>query len=130
MQVDVHMTMASTAGELLAFEADAFLSRCMGNVALAERLLAKFQENSSRDLDSLEQAWGLRSGEQLRRLAHRLKGSSANMSALQIRRRAADIEALAVAERIDEIRQHLDQLHDDWGVFVESARSHGFRAVS
>lgn len=100
---------------------DELLERCMGNIEFAERVLSKFVNRFDEDLAELEKDLELEDSEGIVSVAHRLKGSSANVGAHGLRDRAAAIEAMARAQRTSEIRSGLDQLRDEWFRFVESA---------
>jgi HPt (histidine-containing phosphotransfer) domain-containing protein len=69
-------------------------NRCMGNIDLVQRILEKFQQQLPEELAELERVLELNDAEQIARAAHRIKGTSANMSAEGLRRTAAEIETL------------------------------------
>jgi two-component system, sensor histidine kinase and response regulator len=73
---------------------DALLQRCMGDREFADRILAKFQDRVGTDLDQLEQDLTAGDTEQVVRLAHRLKGAAANLSARALQEVASRLEAL------------------------------------
>jgi len=102
---------------------DELLARCMGNIEFAERVLTKFQQCFGEDLAQLEQELFSENVEEIARVAHRLKGASANAAAPALREQAADIEDLARARKITEIPPHLEQLQGAWSQFVEEAAS-------
>ncbi|MEN6493785.1 MAG: Hpt domain-containing protein [Thermoguttaceae bacterium] len=97
------------------------LNRCLGDLALVERVLAIFQSRFDADLEELERAVEANDLEQITRVAHRIKGASANMAAHGLRQRAASIEELARRQVLAEIPPHLQGLHAEWARFVESA---------
>ena len=106
---------------VLAF--DELVERCMGNLDLAERVLAKFEQSFGGDLEQLENLLQSESSEQIALIAHRLKGASANVGAPGLRDGAAQIESLARAERVGEIPPCIEQLRGEWLRFMESVES-------
>ncbi len=114
--------------EVLAF--DELVERCMGNIEFAERVLSKFLESFNDVLSDLEAKLDSENPEEIARVAHRLKGASANVGAHGLRDQAAGIESLARAERTSEIRPCLEQLRTEWSRFVESASSLNLSAGS
>jgi CheY-like chemotaxis protein/HPt (histidine-containing phosphotransfer) domain-containing protein len=76
---------------------DSLLLRFQGNAAMAERLLGKFQNQLGDQISSLRESLARRDGEGFTRLAHNIKGASANMSAERVRDAARDLEQLGEA---------------------------------
>jgi HPt (histidine-containing phosphotransfer) domain-containing protein len=107
-----------TDHEPTCFDYEQLLARCMGNIEFAERVLDKFQQRFAGDLDELDRLLEARQSEGLARLAHRLKGASANVSAPRLQARAARLEELARAERLDEACPVLEELRGEWSQFV------------
>ena len=101
------------------------LARCMGNIEFMERVLSRFREHFGEDLAELEEGLDATDGGQIARVAHRLKGASANVGAAGLRERAAEIERLGRARRFSEIPPCVDQLRGEWDRFVSSATSFG-----
>ena len=94
------------------------LARCLGNSDFVQRVLRKFQERCDEDLAALEQALINADTELVARLAHRLKGASANASALRLREHAAAIEDAARRRALGAIPQRLDELRHEWDRFT------------
>ena len=109
--------------EVSAFEFDELLERCMGNLEFVERILSKFQRRFGENLEELEKALDAEDAEQLVRLAHRLKGESANMAARGLRDQAAKIERLGRDGRVCEVGPCLAGLRAEWSQFAESVAS-------
>jgi len=108
-------------GDPSVLAVDELLERCMGNIEFAERVLSKFLLRFDDDLIELEKGLEAEDSEEIARVAHRLKGASANVGAHTLRDRAAGIETLARAGQTSEIRSGLKELRDEWFRFVESA---------
>lgn len=86
----VTATEKDSADELL--NPQVLVERCMGNLSLAQRLLARFADSGRQDCDQLEAA--LRAGDlsSLATVAHRLKGSSATIGSNHMAQLASLIE--------------------------------------
>jgi two-component system sensor histidine kinase/response regulator len=74
---------------------DALVDRCMGNVPLAERLVAKFRTQAEADLNALRDAIASGDKDNTAFHAHRMKGAAANLSAEKIRSAAAIVDSKA-----------------------------------
>jgi HPt (histidine-containing phosphotransfer) domain-containing protein len=90
------------------------LERCMGNIELAERVLAKVESQFEADIAELERAYAERNGKLMAGIAHRLKGSSSNVAAHDLQRCAAEIEELARRESLVEFPAQLEKLRGEW----------------
>jgi len=99
------------------------IARCLGNIEFVERVLAKFQQHFGEDLEELERALPGGDAETIGRIAHRLKGASANVAARGLQARSAAIEDLSRWRRIAEIPPCVEDLRDEWSRFQESAAS-------
>ena len=84
-------------------DVEQLLDRCMGNVEFVERVLTKFHERFSDDLEQLERDVQAGAGESVAALAHRLKGSAANVAAPELHRITAQLEELGRSPRMAEI---------------------------
>lgn len=109
---------------------DDLLTRCLGNLEFAERVLSMFQERGDEDLAGLERAVAARDADEVAILAHRLKGASANASAPGLQARAAEIERAARNESFSEIPARLVDLRHEWREFTSAVSLLGSRAES
>ena len=100
------------------FDMEDLLARCLGNFDFVQRVLNKFQERCDEDLAALEQAMVNADTELVARLAHRLKGASANASALRLREHAAAIEDAARRRALGAVPQRLGELRQEWDRFT------------
>ena len=98
---------------------DKLLHRCMGNMDLVQRVLAKFQHRLPAELAELEQAFADNNAEHVARVAHRVKGTAANISAEELHRTAATITELSRAGRLVELGKYLTQLRSDWQRYLD-----------
>ena len=104
-----------------ALDFEELVERCMGNLEFAERVLGRFQERFGEDLAALEAEVTEQRSEEIARLAHRIKGASANVAAPGLCTQASTVEELARASQVGEIPPHLDQLKAEWLRFQQSA---------
>ncbi len=104
------------------FDREDLLARCLGKIELAERVLEKFESRFDLDFCELQQALELEDSETIARVAHRLKGASANVAAGRLRAKAARIEELARHDGLKEIPERLEGLRNEWHCFAEQAR--------
>lgn len=74
---------------------ESLVRRCMGNEAFAERLLRTFVNELPEQLRQLSEAASSGDYEAVARLAHTLKGSAANTSAVAVRQAVASLEQSA-----------------------------------
>jgi len=96
-----------------AFDMDALLSRCMGDVEFRESLLAKFPEQADIGMRRIADALKAGDATQLARAAHALKGTAANLSAPSVQRLAARIEVLGNASALTEAQRLADELREE-----------------
>jgi HPt (histidine-containing phosphotransfer) domain-containing protein len=94
------------------------LDRCLGNLEFAQRVLAKFEARFGDDLRQLERDQEAEAAEAIARVAHRLKGSAANVAAKDLERISARIEELGRLGRLSEIPERLEELRGEWSHFV------------
>ena len=90
------------------------LERCLGNEALARRILERFETEFSTSLDELAGLFQEESREQLGRLAHRLKGAAANVAATRLSQRLSTVQDLIESEPIETIAAEVDSLHREF----------------
>ena len=109
----------SSRSEVLNYQE--LVQRCLGNLALAERLLARFQDRFEADLMELEKVVVAGRGVEIAQVAHRMKGAAASMSASRLRELAAHIEALGRADQNEDAVSGLEQLRREWKRYRESA---------
>jgi HPt (histidine-containing phosphotransfer) domain-containing protein len=104
------------------------LARCLGNLEFAQRILGKFQERCDEDLEALEKAVFARDIDSVARLAHRMKGASANASALGLQKHASEIERAARHQALEEVPASLESLKREWVRFSEVVSEFGSSA--
>ena len=106
--------------EARALNVEDLMTRCMGNIEFAEHILATFQALGDEALADLEQAMAAEDAESLSRLAHRLKGASANVAAPGLQAHAEAIERAARQSSLEEIPAHIENLRHEWSRFAST----------
>jgi CheY-like chemotaxis protein/HPt (histidine-containing phosphotransfer) domain-containing protein len=109
---------AGASDEIL--DVDGALGRMAGDRELLEEVARLFEEEGAKMLDALRQAVAAQDVPLLLRLAHTIKGSSANISALAVARAAEEIENLLrsgslkeLSGPIERLAIELDRLHTE-----------------
>jgi HPt (histidine-containing phosphotransfer) domain-containing protein len=128
MSEEAKMVHEEKQGTVPPLKHEELIARCLGNLDFAERVLTKFQERFEADLTELEAELVSGNTDRVARLAHRMKGASANTAATGLHTEASCIEELARSDQKEEISLRLGRLRSEWSRFVESAES--FRACS
>ena len=96
-------------------------NRCMGNAELMQQVLKMFTEQIPAEMQTIEKALELRNTEQIARVAHRVKGTSASVSAAGLMRAAAEIEDVSRAGRVGDLPAGIERLHDEWEKYLDCA---------
>lgn len=84
-------------------ECNELLERCLGNETLVQRVLKKFVDQVGTDLDLLVSAIAGQDVTESIRLAHKVRGTSLSVSALEMSKIAHDIELRAETANDDEL---------------------------
>jgi HPt (histidine-containing phosphotransfer) domain-containing protein len=93
--------------------------RCLGNLDLVERVLNKFEQRLPGELAELEQLLESADAAKIATAAHRIKGNSANVSAVGLARTAAAMEDHSRAGRVAELHSQMQDLRAQWARFVD-----------
>jgi HPt (histidine-containing phosphotransfer) domain-containing protein len=110
---------AASSSEVLDLEG--LRNRCMGNLDLVQRVLDKFQQRLPEELAELERMLELNDAEQVARVAHRIRGNSASVSAQGLQQAAAEIEDLSRMGRVTDVPVHVEHLRSEWQRYLEHA---------
>ena len=94
-------------------DADALLERCIGDIELVEELLSLFEAQAAEVSDEIEQSVRDGDAERLARLAHSLKGASANLAAGTVRELATRLEQIGQSGDLTEAAPCLAELRDE-----------------
>lgn len=117
---------AATQPEVL--DLDALVERCMGNIDFVQRILAKFQQRFPEDLAELERVLEIEDSGEVARVAHRIKGASATVSADGLQHAAAEIERLGREGRTADVPAGIEQLRRQWDRYLDHSASRSLTA--
>ena len=95
----------------------------MGNIQLAQRALGKFQQRMPQEITDLEKALELQDTDQIACIAHRLKGTSASISAIGLQQAAGELEDLGHAGRMAELPAGFERLRNEWERYNQAIAS-------
>lgn len=111
--------------EKAPFDGQELLTRCMGNRQFAERVLDKFLTRLEADVSELEQAIAEEDLTAVARVAHRIKGASANVAAHRLHECCAGLEQRALRQNVQHLAAELDALRAEQSRFAQCARLAG-----
>lgn len=95
------------------------LARCVGKKELVQKVLNAFIRQVHDDIPKLSSDLMTGDFEGAAKMAHRIKGSSANVAADSIRASAERIEQVAKDQQSQDIAPALAQLQEDWNQFLK-----------
>ena len=102
---------------------DSLLARCGGNPQLAEKVIGIFINQLNDDIPNLERLMQQRLARESAKIAHRIKGASANSGAEELCELAAKIEEHAAASEFVDAECRLSELKSQWREYVERAET-------
>jgi two-component system sensor histidine kinase/response regulator len=91
-------------------DCESLSERFMGDWDFVQVILGKFQEQVGTDLEQLEQNLLQHNAQQTAALAHRIKGAAANVSAVEVSRLAAELEAMGRAADLEQAGDRLARI--------------------
>lgn len=103
---------------VVSFDHERFLTRCLGNRGFAERMLTKFQELFAGDVAEIAEAGQRGDAEHVARVAHRLTGSLATLSAGRLREVLSVVEQQSRAGQLALLPQLLELVAVEWSLFL------------
>lgn len=104
-----------------ALNFDELRNRCMGNLNLVHRVLSKFQKRLPEELAEMNKALERGDMGRIAHIAHRVKGTSASVSAKGLALAAAEIEDLSRAGRATDIPARIEHFRDEWEKCLDEA---------
>ncbi|MCF8024181.1 MAG: Hpt domain-containing protein [Desulfobacteraceae bacterium] len=116
--------MANNNSDVVFDKAD-FLARVEGDLELARQLAEMFFDDAHLTIELIRERMGQNDADGTMRAAHSLKGASANLSALRLRRSLADLEYAAKENNLSraaEIFAGLKQELDDFSAELKRHR--------
>ena len=93
----------------------------MGNLNLVHRVLSKFQKRLPEELAEMNKALECGDMERIAHIAHRVKGTSASVSAKGLAQAAAEIEDLSRANRATDIPARIEHFRNEWEKCLDEA---------
>jgi HPt (histidine-containing phosphotransfer) domain-containing protein len=99
---------------------DELVARCMGRLDRVQRVLDAYFAQMGEDISHLATELDAGNTVEVARIAHRIKGASANAAINSLRAEAEAIEQLAHANQFSDIRDCIDRLKDDLQAITES----------
>lgn len=99
------------------FDLEELLDRCLGNVDIARRVMDRFESGFEEQMGQLQGHVEAGDAAAVAKIAHRLKGSAANVAAPALTHIAKTIEGLARAENLADIPAQLQALGEQWERF-------------
>jgi len=102
---------------------EALVKRCSHDPAFAAKILAKFQARLAADIEQIEAAVEACEAAAIASLAHRLKGTSANVAAALLSELAAELESIGKAGNLDHAPGCARRLRDEAERVLEFATS-------
>ena len=100
---------------------DELMARCMGRIERVQRVLDLFVAQVDEDIARLGIELQSGNAREVAKIAHRIKGASANAAVESIRADAETIEVLATANQLEELQQCMDRLRHDVREIADSA---------
>jgi signal transduction histidine kinase/CheY-like chemotaxis protein/HPt (histidine-containing phosphotransfer) domain-containing protein len=94
-----------------------------GDPGLLEELIALFRTDASARVHDLESAAEGSRRDEVKRLAHALKGASATFGAVRLAQCASSLETAVEGEAIDAVRARVRELHGELAAMEEALRS-------
>lgn len=98
---------------------ESLLARCGGRQDLARRVVGVFVEQVTDDVRRLEEELRDGQAEAAAKLAHRIKGASANVCAEELRQDAERVEELTRQQRLEDTREPLEKLELELQSYIE-----------
>lgn len=111
-----------TRSVVAVFGFEQLCDRCLGNLELVERVVSAFTEGFAADLARLESELRAGAWEDVRRLAHRMKGSASNAAAGALERVVGELEGLAREGREEALAAKVAELRREWTRFEQQRR--------
>jgi HPt (histidine-containing phosphotransfer) domain-containing protein len=110
---------ATDRASLPIFEREQLIARCMGSIELVEKLIKRFDERFETDAREIERSIRSSDASSAARLAHRLKGAAANISAPALQASLQRVENCARAGDLKQACESLFDLSYEWCRFVK-----------
>jgi PAS domain S-box-containing protein len=120
---------AGPGDEAAVFDKDDLIRRLMGDENLLRSILAGFIKGMPKYLAAIRDGLAQQDAEALRRSAHTLKGSAANVGAHALSAVAQQIEQAGAAGDFAAAAARMDMLDHQAGIFIAIASPHGVQDI-
>jgi PAS domain S-box-containing protein len=107
-----------------AWDEQALLRRSLGKENLMNSLISMFLKSTPSQVTELQQACEAKDVEQVRHIAHTIKGGAANLSALRLQESAKDLEEQAKLQQVELFEETFLQLKQDFQQVIEIFEQH------
>ena len=98
------------------------LARCAGQRDLVRRVLSMYVGQMDSDIPELLSKIKNGESDEVAKLAHRMKGASANVVAEDLRAIAADVEKCARESQLENAQDCVEHLEAKWNDYLETTR--------
>ena len=101
------------------------LARCVGRLDLVQRVLEAYVTQMEEDIPQLLSELEAGNSSDVARIAHRIKGASANVAVDNLRSDAEEIERLVNEVQLQQASSRAIQLKQDWSEYLKTIPSRG-----
>jgi len=105
------------------FDREGFLLRCMGNQALATKLVGVFAVTLPKEQQALRSAIETNDLDEVRRIAHRVQGTAKNLCAIPLAEAAFHVENAAEQRDVLSLEIHLETLKNQVEAILDELAS-------
>ncbi len=98
---------------------DDLLSRCLGRMSIAERILHRFQTALDDEIGKLQVALDREDLSEIGQIAHRIKGAALAVSAYDVSEVASQMEKQATESQLPQLISSFSLLHESRRLFHE-----------
>ncbi|MBN1393780.1 MAG: Hpt domain-containing protein [Pirellulales bacterium] len=105
------------------FNSVELLNRCMGDRGLVDRVLNKFRSRFPGEMEEITNALKQGDADRVARVAHRVKGTAASVSAKRLFQAAADVEDASRTGRLEDVLPSIERLREEWEKCLHEAEA-------
>ena len=115
-----HPPQTEESEEVPVLDMELLLKNCGGKKAFADLLMQKFSEQAEKDISMLRQHTEERDVKNIMGMAHRIKGSSANVCAFRLSEAASQLEKTAREDEEADLTSLSDDVFSEFTRFMEA----------
>ncbi len=109
----------SENSQSVIWDEDGFMKRIMNNENIANKLIGLFKTDTPKTIDELESAINENKVEEAGLLAHKLKGSVANLGGIELADLAKSIEQAGKSEKLEEVKELWPQVRPQYNKLLD-----------